>query len=143
LPHYGDCESAFKPRGFDEGGGPNQPHPGTRVHCCGCSLPGLTGFTVFRCEGTDSGHHNAVFNQQKQVVVTIHSMDKLYFATADSNFAALLWRGGIMGSSRPLVNLEQDDGSKNHPIRSQKPGGHSYSVAPALQSAHHCFSTLP
>ncbi len=35
------------------GGGPRQPHPGTRCHRCGCSLPGLTGFTVDRCEGTD------------------------------------------------------------------------------------------
>ena len=41
-----------------KGGGPHQPHPGTRLHCCGCSLPGLTGFTVSRCEGTNTGHHN-------------------------------------------------------------------------------------
>ncbi len=40
-----------------KGGGPYQPHPGTRVNCCGCSLPGLTGFTIYRCEGTDTGHH--------------------------------------------------------------------------------------
>lgn len=26
-------------------------HLGTRVHCCRCSLPGLTGLTVYRCEG--------------------------------------------------------------------------------------------
>lgn len=36
------------------GGNPHQPHPGTRIHCCGCSLPGLTGFTAKRCEGTDA-----------------------------------------------------------------------------------------
>jgi hypothetical protein len=41
------------------GGDPRQPHPGTRFHRCGCSLPGLTGFTVSRCEGTGTGHHNA------------------------------------------------------------------------------------
>ena len=29
-----------------------QPHPGTRVHCYRCSLPGLAGFTVCRCGGT-------------------------------------------------------------------------------------------
>jgi len=40
-----------------EGGGPRQPHPGTRCHRCGCSLPGLTGFTASRREGTDEGHH--------------------------------------------------------------------------------------
>ena len=39
------------------GGGPRQPHPGTRCHRCGCSLPGLTGFTVSRCEGTGEVHH--------------------------------------------------------------------------------------
>ncbi len=32
---------------------PYQPHPGTQCHRCGCSLPGLTGFTADRCGGTD------------------------------------------------------------------------------------------
>lgn len=41
------------PRVSVVGGGPRQPHPGTHIHRCGCSLPGLTGFTVSRCEGTD------------------------------------------------------------------------------------------
>jgi len=36
------------------GGGERQPHPGARVHCCRCSLPGLTGFTVYRRGGTDA-----------------------------------------------------------------------------------------
>jgi hypothetical protein len=36
---------------------PIQPHLGTRVRCCRCSLPGLTGFTAYRCEGTGQGHH--------------------------------------------------------------------------------------
>ena len=39
------------------GGEPYQPHPGTHIHCCGCSLPGLTGFTTYRCGGTHAGHH--------------------------------------------------------------------------------------
>ena len=39
------------------GGGPHQPHPGTRVRRCRCSLPGLTGFTTLRCEGTDADRH--------------------------------------------------------------------------------------
>ena len=30
----------------------HQPHPGARVRCCRCSLPGLTGFTTCRREGT-------------------------------------------------------------------------------------------
>ena len=38
----------------ETGGEPHQLHPGTRFHCCGCSLPGLTGFTAKRCEGTDA-----------------------------------------------------------------------------------------
>src|SRR5690606_35675822 len=40
------------------GGEPYQPHPGTQCHRCGCSLPGLTGFTADRCEGTGRAHHN-------------------------------------------------------------------------------------
>src|SRR5690554_1743817 len=32
---------------------PCQPHPGTQCHRYGCSLPGLTGFTVDCCEGTN------------------------------------------------------------------------------------------
>ena len=40
-----------------EGGNPIQPHLGTRVRRCRCSLPGLTGFTTCRCEGTGKGHH--------------------------------------------------------------------------------------
>ncbi len=32
--------------GRERGGGPDQPHPGTRGGRCGCSLPGLTGFTA-------------------------------------------------------------------------------------------------
>ncbi|CRI66093.1 hypothetical protein THIOKS12630014 [Thiocapsa sp. KS1] len=40
------------------GGGRRQPHPGTRFNRCGCSLPGLTGFTVSRCEGTGASHHD-------------------------------------------------------------------------------------
>ena len=31
---------------------PRQPHPGTRIRCDRCSLPGLTGLTSFRREGT-------------------------------------------------------------------------------------------
>lgn len=37
-----------------EGRKPCQPHPGTRIHCYRCSLPGLTGFTVYRCGRTDT-----------------------------------------------------------------------------------------
>ncbi|GMV67567.1 MAG: hypothetical protein AMXMBFR76_00060 [Pseudomonadota bacterium] len=39
------------------GGSPGQPHSGARVHCCRCSLPDLTGFTMYRREGTNRGHH--------------------------------------------------------------------------------------
>lgn len=39
------------------GGGSHQPHPGARIHRCGCSLPGLTGFTASRREGTGTIHH--------------------------------------------------------------------------------------
>src|SRR5690554_4799454 len=39
--------------GRHHGWQPCQPHPGTRYNRCGCSLPGLTGFTANHCEGTD------------------------------------------------------------------------------------------
>ena len=39
------------------GGDPDQPHPGTRVDNYRCSLPGLAGFAIYRCERTDQGHH--------------------------------------------------------------------------------------
>ena len=31
-----------------------QPHPGTRIRCDRCSLPGLTGLTTVRREGADT-----------------------------------------------------------------------------------------
>ena len=46
-------------RGLEMGGVRHQPHPGTRVHCCRCSLPGLTGFTMYRRGGTAEGHHES------------------------------------------------------------------------------------
>ncbi|SUZ89057.1 uncharacterized protein METZ01_LOCUS41911 [marine metagenome] len=33
------------------GGGASQPDPGTRMNCCGCFLPDLTGFTIYRHQG--------------------------------------------------------------------------------------------
>ena len=42
----------------DIGDDPYQPHLGTRINYYRCSLPGLAGFVVSRCEGTDKDHHN-------------------------------------------------------------------------------------
>jgi len=53
APRGTESNGESGPGGLVEGGGPRQPHPGTHIHRCGCSLPGLTGFTVSRCEGTD------------------------------------------------------------------------------------------
>src|SRR5690606_37577398 len=39
--------------GGTRGWQPRQAHPGTRRYRCGCPLPGLTGFTANRGEGTD------------------------------------------------------------------------------------------
>ncbi len=41
------------------GGSPHQPNFGTRHRRCRCSLPGLTGFTVGRREGTDTDCHRS------------------------------------------------------------------------------------
>ena len=59
------------------GGVHHQPHPGTRIRCCRCSLPGLTGFTTSRCGGTDGVRHRTEVRPdynlkpgQKQVLST-------------------------------------------------------------------------
>ena len=54
VQHPGPRRPARQPPGAEKGGSPHQPHPGTRVRRCRCSLPGLTGFTTWRCEGTDA-----------------------------------------------------------------------------------------
>lgn len=43
-----------------KGGGSRQPHPGARRHCYRCSLPGLTGFTAYRREGTGGNRHRLI-----------------------------------------------------------------------------------
>ncbi|GEM_PF-6156266 len=40
-------------KNFRKGRRPHPPHSGTRIRCCRCSLPGLTGFTASRRGGTD------------------------------------------------------------------------------------------
>lgn len=55
MDHWRDqSEKPLEIKEICYGGEPYQPHPGTRCHRCGCSLPGLTGFTADRCEGTGS-----------------------------------------------------------------------------------------
>ena len=56
IAHRGytsSCECS----GIRIGGDLPQPHPGARVHRYRCSLPGLTGFTAYRREGTKTSHH--------------------------------------------------------------------------------------
>ena len=52
-----------------KGGNPNQPHPGARVYCCRCSLPGLTGFTTYRREGTGVGRHRGPVSYPRGLIV--------------------------------------------------------------------------
>jgi hypothetical protein len=40
-----------------KGGGPRQPDLGTRISRYRCFLPDLAGFSTYRREGTDGGHH--------------------------------------------------------------------------------------
>jgi len=45
-----------------EGGDRYPPHLGARIGCYGCSLPGLTGVTAYRREGTGTatiGYYSA------------------------------------------------------------------------------------
>jgi len=59
MDHWRDqSEKPLRIKEIRYGGEPYQPHPGTQCHRCGCSLPGLTGFTADRCEGTGRAHHN-------------------------------------------------------------------------------------
>ena len=46
-------DKSLQNQGLGDRWQPYQPHPGTQCHRCGCSLPGLTGFTADRCGGTD------------------------------------------------------------------------------------------
>ena len=68
---------AFHPVPFtfhvEKGGDPDPPHPGARSHCCRCSLPGLTGFTAFRREGTERGHHKKDWLIVTLRAATIHA----------------------------------------------------------------------
>src|SRR5690554_4983184 len=52
-PKKGVTNAKQQRGGGEQGWQPCQPHPGTRRYRYGCSLPGLTGFTANRCEGTD------------------------------------------------------------------------------------------
>ncbi len=47
---------------------PNQRHFGTRVNNYRCSLPGLAGFTIYRCEGTSWGHHDAALIRRRRIM---------------------------------------------------------------------------
>jgi len=59
MDHWRDqSEKPLEIKEIRYGGEPYQPHPGTQCHRCGCSLPGLTGFTADRCEGTGRAHHD-------------------------------------------------------------------------------------
>ena len=59
MDHWRDqSEKPLEIKEIRYGGEPCQPHPGTQCHRCGCSLPGLTGFTADRCGGTDRAHHD-------------------------------------------------------------------------------------
>src|SRR5690606_6002033 len=52
-PKKGVTNAKQQRGGGGQGGQPCEPRPGTRRDRYGRSLPGLTGFTANRCEGTD------------------------------------------------------------------------------------------
>lgn len=70
---------------------PCQPHPGTQCHRYGCSLPGLTGFTVNRCEGTNRA---AIENRPELDVVHIL---RVYQDFARVQMGVVLCCGGQAG----------------------------------------------
>ena len=52
-----------------DGGSPGQPHPGTRINDYRCSLPGLAGFIVRRCEGTGRGHRDTAPEMERGIML--------------------------------------------------------------------------
>ena len=62
--HY-KCASNDAIRGWQ----PAPAAPRTRFHCCRCSLPGLTGFTISRCEGTRTGRHKNALTQSREMAL--------------------------------------------------------------------------
>jgi len=54
------------------GDGSRQLHPGTQIHRCGCSLPGLTRLTVYCGGGTNGSHHNNSF-ELSDCVISYHA----------------------------------------------------------------------
>ena len=52
-----DCGASCRFRWWQ----PNPAHLGTQIRCYRCSLPGLAGFTTYRCEGTGKGHHRGAY----------------------------------------------------------------------------------
>ena len=65
-----DAPLARQPLAPWKGGSPHQPHPGTRVRRCRCSLPGLTGFTTWRCEGTDADRHRPCVSSRRRARIS-------------------------------------------------------------------------
>ena len=66
----GSRRSVREPPRAEKGGSPHQPHPGTRVRRCRCSLPGLTGFTTWRCEGTDADRRRPCASSRRRARIS-------------------------------------------------------------------------
>lgn len=73
-----------------------QPHPGARVDRCRCFLPDLTGFTVYRREGTDA----AAIDRARIALSSWRDWRMTQFNLPDSG-AARLPAGGLILPSKP------------------------------------------
>ena len=99
--------------------GPRQPHPGARRHRYRCSLPGLTGFTISRCEGTGKvkkafkcPYHAWSFDLDGNLVASpnVHEDDAFdrsdypLYGFAVDEYAGFLFVNLTKGPVRPLMD---------------------------------------
>lgn len=92
--HQGEINEGEKSERY--GGEPYQPHPGTQCHRCGCSLPGLTGFTADRCGGTGRAHHNKTRLAASGAIVPAYSQLTTGLRTGKTLSLRAITRRGLL-----------------------------------------------
>lgn len=91
---------------------PYQPHPGTRVVCCGCSLPGLAEFTEYQCGRTNRATIDELPKKRgySRLSLTVLQTLKTLFNPAKHLFAQVLILISLIAS--PLALAESFDHSQ-------------------------------
>ncbi|GDY25835.1 hypothetical protein AHAT_17250 [Agarivorans sp. Toyoura001] len=91
---------------------PYQPHPGTRVVCCGCSLPGLAEFTEYQCGRTNRATIDELPKKRgySRLSLAVLQTLKTLFNPAKRLFAQVLILISLIAS--PLALAESFDHSQ-------------------------------